>query len=61
MKTQEELQVLKGELESLQAKLSELSEEELEQVAGGFIPILGPAGVVMGSPLALKLGEKFVD
>ena len=41
MKTQEELDTLKEEVEALKKKLAELSEEELAQVAGGdkFIPI----------------------
>ena len=34
-KTQEELNVLKNEFESLSKKLAELTEEELEQVTGG--------------------------
>ena len=34
-KTQEELNVLKNEFESLSKKLAELSEDELEQVTGG--------------------------
>ena len=36
MKTKEELNALKEELEALKKKLAELSEEELEQVSGGF-------------------------
>ena len=39
MKTLEELKALKEEVENLNKKLAELSEEELTQVAGGF-PIL---------------------
>ena len=35
MKTTEELNALKNEVEAMNKKLSELSEEELEQVAGG--------------------------
>ena len=35
MKTKEELNALKNEVETMNKKLSELSEEELEQVAGG--------------------------
>ena len=37
MKTAEELKVLKEEVETLNRKLAELTEVELEQVAGGFI------------------------
>ena len=36
MKTVEELNALKEEVEALNKKLAELSEEELKQVAGGF-------------------------
>ena len=35
MKTKEELNTLKEEVEALREKLSELSEEELMQVTGG--------------------------
>ena len=35
MKTKEELNTQKAELEALNAKLRELSDDELEQVAGG--------------------------
>lgn len=38
MKTKEELKELKEELESINRKLMELSEEELEQVCGGLAP-----------------------
>ena len=37
MKTKEELDVLKKEVEALRRKLSELSEDELEQVVGGIV------------------------
>ena len=36
MKTQEELNALKEEVETVSKKLHELTEEELEQVAGGI-------------------------
>ena len=40
MKTKEELNALKEEVETLNKKLAELTEEELEQVSGGQrIPI----------------------
>ena len=39
-KTKEELIALKKEVETLKAKLAELSEEELAQVAGGTPPEL---------------------
>ncbi len=35
MKTKEELNALKEEVEALNKKLAELTEEELEQVTGG--------------------------
>lgn len=38
MKTKEELNILKNELETLNAKLAELTGEELEQVTGGIAP-----------------------
>ena len=37
MKTMEELNALKEEVETLNKKLAELTEEELAQVCGGFI------------------------
>jgi len=37
MKTKEELTALKNEVETLNKKLAELSEDELKQVAGGAI------------------------
>ena len=38
MKTQEELNAIKEEIEALNKKLAELTEEELEQVTGGILP-----------------------
>ena len=40
MKTKEELNALKEEVETLNKKLAELNEEELEQVSGGLAPVL---------------------
>ena len=37
MKTKEELNALKEEVETLNKKLAELTDEELEQVSGGVI------------------------
>ena len=37
MKTKEELDALKEEVEAMNKKLAELTEEELEQVTGGSI------------------------
>ena len=39
MKSKEELDALKEELETLSRKLAELTEEELAQVSGGLVPI----------------------
>lgn len=39
MKTKEELNVLKEEVETLSRKLHELTDEELEQVSGGLIKL----------------------
>lgn len=38
MKTKEELNALRNEVETLNKKLGELTEEELTQVTGGFSP-----------------------
>ena len=38
MKTKEELNALKEEVETLNKKLAELTEEELAQVSGGVLP-----------------------
>ena len=38
MKSKEELNALKEEIENLNQKLAELTEEELTQVSGGFEP-----------------------
>ena len=42
MKTKEELEALKSEVEALSKKLAELSIEELEQVSGGRHDIRTP-------------------
>ena len=38
MKTKEELNALKEEVEAVNKKLHELTDEELEQVSGGAMP-----------------------
>ena len=43
MKTKEELIALKAEYESINKKLSELTDDEMEQVTGGFIPPYPPS------------------
>ena len=40
MKTKEELNALKEEVETLNKKLAELSEDEMAAVTGGLIPII---------------------
>lgn len=40
MKTAEELNELKAEAKSVSKKLAELTDEELEQVTGGMMPVL---------------------
>ena len=53
-KTKEELNALKEEVESVNEKLQELTEEELEQVCGGANPSLrGSAAVAAYSYMAL--------
>ena len=39
MKTKEELNALKEEVETLNRKLHELTEEELAQVSGGYMKV----------------------
>lgn len=45
MKTPEELNILRTEIESLNRKLNELTEEELTQVTGGWLDSGTPEGV----------------
>ena len=40
MKTKEELNALKEEVENVNKKLAELTEEELAQVSGGVVPTI---------------------
>ena len=42
MKTKEQLNALKEEVETVNKKLHELTPEELEQVTGGVLPDFGP-------------------
>ena len=48
MKTKEELNAIKEEVEALNTKLAELSEEELAQVCGGLVPIPNWRGSIIG-------------
>lgn len=45
MKTKEELNTLKNEVEALKAKLAELTGAELKQVTGGVIPHIPGVGL----------------
>ena len=49
MKTKEELNALKEEVEALNKKLAELTEEELAQVSGGELVL--PAALVIEYPV----------
>ena len=46
MKSTEELNALKEEVENVNRKLAELTEEELEQVSGGVVPPVLAGGTV---------------
>ena len=48
MKTEEELNALKEEVEALNKKLAELTEEELQQVAGGMSNLPSILGKIPG-------------
>ncbi len=52
MKTKEEMTAIKEDVETLNSKLAELSENELKEVTGGFIPPYPLSG------LTLKTGCK---
>ena len=51
MKTKEELNALKEEVETVSKKLHELTEEELEQVSGGHVNSPGKACQGCGTAL----------
>ena len=53
MKTKEELNELKKEVEAVNEKLHELTDEELEQVTGGLAPLLVDEPSVFGSTVDL--------
>ena len=55
MKTKEELNVLKEEVETVSKKLQELTEEEMEQVTGGRPSTAIPLIVAATAPVLLKL------
>ena len=54
MKTKEELNALKEEVETLNKKLAELTEEELEQVSGGVEDLDFGFKIVIDVPLGPK-------
>ena len=62
MKTKEELNALKEEVETLNRKLHELTEEELAQVAGGARLILkeDPESTAVVAESEVKLKERAV-
>ncbi len=50
MKSKEELNALKEEVEVLNKKLAELTEDELNQVAGGILPKDYYENIILNSP-----------
>ena len=63
MKTKEELNALKEEVEALNKKLHELTEEELAQVSGGakFILNEGPENKAVATVSGVELGVKLSE
>ncbi len=59
MKTKEELKALKEEVETLNRKLAELNEEELEQVSGGLFGLIMP--VVNSEEPAIEALPRVID
>ena len=59
MKTEEELNTLKEELEALNKKLSELNEEELAQVTGGVAA--SALAVAGGGALSMGLASAYAE
>ena len=57
MKTKEELNAIKEEVETVSKKLYELTDEELAQVTGGQ----DPKWITLFIPAALSLGYSAVD
>ena len=61
MKTQEQLNVLKEEVETLNNKLAELTDEELEQVTGGSKKV-DIISIATGMIVEIKTGvDEFVE
>ena len=57
MKTKEELNALKEEVETLNKKLAELSEDELKQVSGGALPFNNQRDIVLPGVVASTVAE----
>ena len=57
MKTQEELQTLKFQVEELNKKLAELTDEELSQVSGGLFLLVG-SRVVEADAISFIVGPE---
>ena len=58
MKTKEELDAIRSEVETVRGKLSELSEEELGQVVGGGV---GSNGTLNAAQLILVVAALGID
>lgn len=61
MKTKEELNALKTEVEEMSTKLAELSEEELDEVSGGVAPIRAFIGQISGLCVGNVMAPIVVD
>ena len=57
MKTKEELCALKEEVETLNKKLAELTEDELAQVVGGVLPFIDEPGLELPGDAAGQTGK----
>ena len=55
MKTPEELNALKEEVETLNKKLHELTEEELAQVSGGFENLIKLIAGLVATPIGVTV------
>ena len=55
MKSKEELNALKEEVENVNRKLHELSEEELEQVNGGFENLIKTIVGLVAQPIGVTI------
>ena len=55
MKTNEEINALKGEVETVSKKLHELNEEELSQVSGGFENLIKLIAGLVATPIGVTV------